>query len=166
WGGGCGVGAPLPVYFGSWVSVVAQCGRTAAAVAQPRGRVTQVDPARQKLAGAVVALRLDVELDAGGRGNLGDLVGGPVGIPRGGAERVSGEYIRARFEFHANCGQQLVHVPSALSEQRYGDRVDGEAALLVRLGVFAHLLTASHQVAERHVHNPGVHVHVVPLQTA
>ena len=63
-------------------------------MAEARRGVAQVEPGREQLAGRVVPSALDVELDSGRVGGLGDLVGGPVRVPRPGMGGVVGEQVR------------------------------------------------------------------------
>src|SRR6516225_7023277 len=83
----CEIDSGSPVDLGHRVGVVAQCGRTAAAVAEARGGVAQVDASGQELAGRIVPQRLDVERYSRGPGDLGDLVRYPIGVPGTLAER-------------------------------------------------------------------------------
>src|SRR5580693_210484 len=76
------IGRGAPVDFRYRVSVVAQGGGAAAAVAEPGGCVAEVDSAREQLAGRVVAQSLDVQPDARLCSQIGYLMRCPVGIPR------------------------------------------------------------------------------------
>jgi len=62
-------------------------------VAEARGGIVEVEAADQELAGVVMPSALNVELDRGRGGRLGDLVRGPVGVPRLGMGWVVGEQI-------------------------------------------------------------------------
>src|SRR6266487_5412076 len=64
------VGGGAPVDFGDRVGVVPERGRPAAAVAEPRGGVAQVEAGGEELAGGVVPEPLDVELHPGGRSGI------------------------------------------------------------------------------------------------
>jgi hypothetical protein len=93
-----------------------QGGRAAAAVAEAGGGVPQVEAARQELAGGVMPSALDVELHPNGGCDLGDLVGGPVGVPRPGVDRVVGEQVCVIAQLDSDCGQlgpELVEVALA-----------------------------------------------------
>jgi len=62
-------------------------------VAEARGGVAEVVTAGEELAGGVVPPALDVELYVGGIRSLGDLVRGPVWVPRPGVPRVVGKQV-------------------------------------------------------------------------
>ncbi len=90
----CEIGGGTSVDLGYWVGVVSQCGGPAAAVAEARRSIAQVEPGRKQLAGCVVSQPFDVELDSSRGRQVAGLVRGPVRIPRTGAHRVVGEDIR------------------------------------------------------------------------
>jgi hypothetical protein len=84
---------------------VPQGGRAAAAAAEARGDVAQVEAAGQELAGGVVSTAFDVELDPGRVCGLGDLVRSPVRVPRPGVGRVVGEQVGVIVQLDADGGQ-------------------------------------------------------------
>ena len=137
-GGGSGgepreVGCGATVDLGDRVGIVPQRGGTAATVAQAGGGVAQVEAAREELAGRVMATTLDVELDPGGGCRLGDLVRGPVGVPRPGMRRVVGEQVRVIEQLDADLGQTRPDLVQVGRDQSTGVRVDSEPAVLMVL---------------------------------
>ena len=141
-------------------------GRAAAAVAEPRGGVAQVEAAGEELAGGVVPPALDVELHPGGICGCSDLVGNPVRVPRPGMRWVVGEQVRVISQLDADSGKRGPDLVQVGRDQRAGVRVDGEPAVLVRLGVLADALTAADDVIEGDMHQAPVEVDVADLQAA
>jgi hypothetical protein len=101
------IGGRSPVDLRYRVGVVAQCSRTAAAVAETGRGVAQVDASGQKLNGRIMPQRLDVEDYSRGPGNLRDLVGRPVGVPGPFAERFGGEQIRVGRKLDTDLAQLI-----------------------------------------------------------
>ena len=87
----------------------------------------------------------DVQLHPGrifGCSNL-NLVGNPVRVLRPSRRRVVGAQVRILSQLHSDCGQLGPGLVQAGRDQCTGVRVDGEPAVLVRLGVLADVLTAA-----------------------
>jgi hypothetical protein len=112
-------------------------------VAQPRGGVAQVESAREKLAGGVMPPAFDVELHPGGICGRRDLVGNPVRVPRPDMRRVVGEQVRVISQPDSDLDERVPDLVQIVRDQRAGVRVDGEPAVLMRLGVLADALTAA-----------------------
>ena len=127
-------------------------------MAQACGGVAQVEAAGQKLAGGVMPSALDVELHSSGGCGLGDLVRGPVRVPRPGVGRVVGEQVRVLAQLDADGGQLDPDLVQVGRDQRAGIRVDGEPAILVGLGVLADALAAADDVVEGDVY-PNLREH-------
>ena len=100
----------------------------AAAVAEARGGVAEVEAAGEELAGGEMPPALDVELHLGGIRGGGDLVSDPVRVPRSGMRRVVGEQVRVISELDADGGQRGAGLVQVGRDQRAGVRVDGEPA--------------------------------------
>src|SRR5262249_6959556 len=141
-------------------------GRAAAAVAKAGGSVAQVEAAGEELAGRVVPSALNVEPHPGRVGGLGDLVGGPVRVPRPGMGRVGGEQVRVIAQLDADGGQVGLDLVRIGRDQGAGVRVDGQPPILMRLGVLANALAAADDVVEGDVDQATVEVEIVDLQAA
>src|SRR5258707_6524942 len=73
----CEIGGGAPVNLRYWVGVMPQRGSPAAAVAEPRRGVAQIEPCSEQLAGRVVPQSFDVELDTGCGRQVAGLLRGP-----------------------------------------------------------------------------------------
>ena len=151
---------------------MAQGGDSAAAVAETGGGVTQVDASGRELADRIVPQRLDVKGHSGGPGDLGDLVGYPVGIPGPFVKRVGREHISVQRKFDADLGQLIGEGLAVFGEHGDGDLLDREAAVLMRFGVFPDFGATGDAVAVRDAEDAALQVRkpalalVAPLETS
>ena len=90
-----------------------------------------------------MATALDVELYPRGGRSLGDLVGGPVRVPRSRVGWIVGEQICVIAQLDGDCGQLGPDLVQVAHDQRAGVRVDGQPAVLVGLGVLTYALAAA-----------------------
>ena len=75
----------------------------------------------------------------------------PSGIPRTGAHRVVREHVRVLGQLEADVGEPGADRVQVLADHRASHRVDGEVAVLMRLGVLPDPAAADHDVVERDV---------------
>ena len=74
------------------------------------------------------------------------------------------EQVRVVSQLDADCGKRGPGLVQVVRDQCAGGRVDGEPAVLVRLGVLADLLTVADDVIEGDVHQATVQVDVADLR--
>src|ERR1700704_6652239 len=94
---------------------------------------------------------LDVELDTSRSRQVARLMGGPVGIPWAGADRVVGEHIGVLGQLEAEAGELGADRLSVLPGHRARKRVNSQVPVLVGLGVLSDSATADHDVVEGNV---------------
>jgi hypothetical protein len=135
-------------------------------VPQPGRRVLQIEPGGKELAGGVVAELLDVKVDAGLVGQVADLVGDPVRVPRARVQRVVGEQVGVLDQLQADRGEARADSLGRLADEGAADRVQREPPVLVGLGVLADLLAALDEVVEGDVHGAVLQLEVAELDRA
>ena len=130
-------------------------GGAAAAMAEAGGGVADVDAGGEQVRGGVVPQALDIDRNPRHLGRAGDLVGGPVGVPRRRAA-VVGEHERVPGQLDPGRGPGGGRLLVEAAQHVAGGRVDGQAAVLVGLGVLLDPLAAGDDVGARDVNDPGV----------
>jgi hypothetical protein len=80
--------------------------------------------------------------------------------------RVVGERVRVISQLDADCGQLGPDLVQVAADERAGVRVDGEPAVLVRIGVLADALTAADDVIEGDVYQAPVGGALAPRLSA
>src|SRR5215831_18753751 len=162
----CEVGRCSPVDLGNRVSVMPERCCTASAVAKTCGGVPQVEAAGEELAGGVMPTALDVQLHADRVRGVSDLVSGPVWVPWLSVGGVVGEQVRVICQLDADLREGGPDLVQLGCDERASVWVDGEPAVLVRLGVLTDALTAADNVVEGDVDQALVQVDVTDLQAA